>query len=396
MGRKEGGIAAIMAGRPLVNVKSGGPHVALLLGSAIYVYLGALFFQAIESAHENAETTRIEQKFSELQRELVSRAQSVKNLGSIQQNESLSEMIELFTQRFMSDFANPIAANYYDSIFYNNGKYVPLWKMDSAILFAATSIVPVGYGYITPLTPTGRVALCIYAGVGVPMALVMLTDLGKFLCEVFFRLFKENVNLFMAVLILTLILYSVIGGLILTQLSGMSMVDGIYFSTVTIFMIGFGDIGMTIPVAYVLIFIVCGVTLVTISVDVVAASVIHHIHYMGRQVGKAKEIAEKMLQMAQKINISRGLGLGMAQLGAFARMGLLAEGDGIKGSSTMETRLSTEEIQFRKRKSTAFDPDIDFDLIDHKDDATCYLYGFGFHGNVGFADMDDQDDVFYT
>lgn len=40
-----------------------------------------------------------------------------------------------------------------------------------------------------------------------------------------------------------------------------------------------------------------GVTLVTISVDIVGTNAIHHVHYWGRQMGKAKQAAAKMIQV---------------------------------------------------------------------------------------------------
>lgn len=53
----------------------------------------------------------------------------------------------------------------------------------------------------------------------------------------------------------------------------------------------------SINVIYLVVFIVFGVILVTITIDFVAAEVIDHIHYMGRHVGKAREIAGKMMQV---------------------------------------------------------------------------------------------------
>lgn len=53
-----------------------------------------------------------------------------------------------------------------------------------------------------------------------------------------------------------------------------------------------------IPTVFLVIFIVIGVMLVTISVDVVGANIIHHIHFMGRQMGKARIVAEKMVHVS--------------------------------------------------------------------------------------------------
>ncbi|VDM75132.1 unnamed protein product [Strongylus vulgaris] len=86
----------------------------------------------------------------------------------------------------------------------------------------------------------------------------------------------------------------------------------------------------SINVIYLVVFILFGVILVTITIDFVAAEVIDHIHYMGRHVGKAREIAGKMMQLAQSINMNRGItGLtaGMNQLQALARFGLLGKID---------------------------------------------------------------------
>ncbi|KAJ1369649.1 hypothetical protein KIN20_031152 [Parelaphostrongylus tenuis] len=48
----------------------------------------------------------------------------------------------------------------------------------------------------------------------------------------------------------------------------------------------------SINIICLVVFIVIGVLLVTITIDFVVAEVINHVHYMGRHVGKARMIAD--------------------------------------------------------------------------------------------------------
>lgn len=46
----------------------------------------------------------------------------------------------------------------------------------------------------------------------------------------------------MVVLIFLLVAYSLLGGIAISKAVGVPMIEGIYFSTITIFTIGYGDI----------------------------------------------------------------------------------------------------------------------------------------------------------
>ncbi|KAK5978861.1 Ion channel, partial [Trichostrongylus colubriformis] len=251
-----------------------------------------------------------------------------------------------------------IARNYFDSIFYNDGRYVQSWTLDSAVLFTATTLVPVGFGLVTPLTWCGRLFLIIYAIFGIPLALITISDMGKFFCTSVFKFFRESTVTFMATLVILLFLYPFVGGVCIHYVSHLSLFDSIYYCCITILTVGYGDIEPPISIPYLILFIFVGVTLVTISVDVVATSIIHQVHYMGRRMGDAKLIADKMMQMAQKISINKGLGLGMTQLGAFARMGIMIN------LTSNGKKISHQEKSEELRINTAYNPDFDFDLID--------------------------------
>uniref|UniRef100_A0A1I7XE11 Ion_trans_2 domain-containing protein n=1 Tax=Heterorhabditis bacteriophora TaxID=37862 RepID=A0A1I7XE11_HETBA len=194
-----------------------------------------------------------------------------------------------------------------------------------------------GYGYICPVSDVGKLLLIIYGIVGIPLALVTMADTGKFISQFVIRCFPEpNIN-----------------------------------------------------VIHLVVFIVFGVILVTITIDFVAAELIDHIHYMGRHVGRAKQIAGKMLQdkrlyssskiadksdgiitkyfvenlcfqIAQSLNMNRGIsGLtaGMNQLQALARAGLLG-------------KLDKEVLEKGRQMACAFAPVLDD--MDFMDNASIY------------------------
>ncbi|XGW04334.1 hypothetical protein V3C99_015472 [Haemonchus contortus] len=370
---KIGGLAAVMSGQRIAErrhgptallksiIRSSALHIGLMVACVIYIYVGALIFKHLEFPHEMELRSATATRFTEMQNMFVAKASAFRtkpNDDLRYTNETLEILIDEYLENLFVEFDNPIARNYFDSIFYNNGEYVESWTMDSAVLFTATTLVPVGFGLVTPLTWWGRLFLIIYAVFGIPLALVTISDIGKFCCDSAFKFFRESTVMFMAVLVILLLLYPFVGGVCIHKVSHLSLFDSIYYCCITILTVGYGDIEPPISVPFLILFIFVGVTLVTISVDVVATNIIHQVHYMGRRMGKARVIADRMVQMAQKININKGLGLGMTQLGAFARIGVMIN------LTSNGKKISNQENGVEQRFGTAYDPDSDFDLID--------------------------------
>uniref|UniRef100_A0A1I8C1Z3 Ion_trans_2 domain-containing protein n=1 Tax=Meloidogyne hapla TaxID=6305 RepID=A0A1I8C1Z3_MELHA len=57
------------------------------------------------------------------------------------------------------------------------------WSMTTAIFFTSTLLTTIGYGNLVPVTRTGRMFCIFYALFGVPLILITVTDIGKFLSE---------------------------------------------------------------------------------------------------------------------------------------------------------------------------------------------------------------------
>ncbi|KAK0397936.1 hypothetical protein QR680_002347 [Steinernema hermaphroditum] len=339
MARKSG-LAALMSGQPLPappkrrffnkkKLRTFLIHSGLVFLCMLYITLGAVLFYSLERPIEldmrdkTIEALKVEQEI--LMKVSASMNDNFDDFEAF--NSSIAPLLDEYQSALFEMFRNPISANVFESMVFHNSDYVDMWTPSSSVLFAATTMVPVGFGLITPTSSLGKLLLICYAIIGIPLALVTTSDLGKFFCLFMYKLLNESMKASMAIFIILLILYPFGGGIIISLVSDMTWIDSVYYCIMTIFTIGYGDFQPPIPVVFLIIFIVVGVTLVTVSIEVVGSNIIHHIHYMGRQMGRAKEIAGKMMQIAQKLSINRGLGLGMAQLGAFAKFGMMMRVD---------------------------------------------------------------------
>ncbi|KAL3993976.1 Ion channel family protein [Acanthocheilonema viteae] len=291
-------------------------HIGIIGGTITYVCIGAALFLYLERPIEIISrqyhlATYEKIKFKFLQ------AVAADNLTE----SDLYILSDSYIEELFDFYKDSQAPRIFEGYYLNNGMKEDQWNIASSILFAATTVIPVGYGFVTPITKLGRFIVIIYALIGAPMVLVTITDIGKFFSFYFMRFLPESVTglCFLGFLIA----YVFIGAILFSLFARITYLEAAYFSITSVFTIGYGDTHPPIPVPYLILYIIIGVILVTITVEVLAAEAIDHIHYMGRHVGKARKITRKVYKMARAMNVRRSFNTGLMQIESFIRLALI-------------------------------------------------------------------------
>ncbi|PIO76051.1 Ion channel [Teladorsagia circumcincta] len=145
------------------------PHVGLVCLLFAYLLIGATIFHAIEGPNELVDVdNRISREaFNSINQEYFE--QLVKNIFVSYRNQFINE------HHLMNK---------------TKGEGL-LWTYPNSIFFATTVITTIGYGNLVPTTTSGRVACIIFALFGIPLLLVTIADIGKFLSEFLSFLYKS-------------------------------------------------------------------------------------------------------------------------------------------------------------------------------------------------------------
>uniref|UniRef100_A0AAF5PVW1 Potassium channel domain-containing protein n=1 Tax=Wuchereria bancrofti TaxID=6293 RepID=A0AAF5PVW1_WUCBA len=236
------------------------------------------------------------------------------------------------------------SSNYQDSSEIKKDSPVNEWPFIDSLFFAFALITTIGYGNITPKTFAGQMFCIFFAAFGVPLTLLIIADLGKFISRIIFAcndrfnneikrllrkrfkmiicyhkssklLYEENDNneingqknnddkqingtdaksemsddneqssRTLALLVLFFI-YVIAGSLLLSSYEPeMPFFTAIYFSFITLTSIGLGDI---VPqrrtyMAITILYITVGLALSTIAIEI-AADTLKKLHYFRRQ-----------------------------------------------------------------------------------------------------------------
>ncbi|KHN78295.1 TWiK family of potassium channels protein 7 [Toxocara canis] len=142
----------------------------------------------------------------------------------------------------------------------------PSWTFANAFFFTSTTLTTIGYGNHVPVTSLGRALLVLYGLIGVPLALVTIGDISKFVATLILHVYvclqrrfgaqssfiEFNSQSLSVLLIISAIYPMTVGLLPLIWEPSWSIVETIYFSLISTFSIGYGDVMPSSPFTFTL------------------------------------------------------------------------------------------------------------------------------------------------
>ncbi|XP_056334323.1 potassium channel subfamily K member 6 [Danio aesculapii] len=206
--------------------------IGFILAYFTYLLLGALVFSAIERPVEE----NLKADLSALKAEFL-------NLSCVN-----STALESFLERVLK-------ANKYGVSVLENTSLRTNWDLASSLFFANTMVTTVGYGHTTPLSDAGKAFSIVYALMGVPFTMLVLTACVQRLmhpltyrpisaCQRRAGLQPRSASVvhFIVLLFLVVLCFFVVPSLVFSTIEETwSFLDAFYFCFISLCTIGLGD-----------------------------------------------------------------------------------------------------------------------------------------------------------
>ncbi|KAK0409773.1 hypothetical protein QR680_004748 [Steinernema hermaphroditum] len=156
------------------------PHVGLVFLSTLYTLLGAYVFHRIEMPYEIHIREVTAQRVHQLKSESI---KTLWNLALENQTtfDDWSHLAHTQMNLIIKDVFIDYTRNYMTPDDIINGTGPVKWSFGASIFFSWTAITTIGYGHIVPRTLKGRIVCLFYALLGIPLILVTIADMGRFL-----------------------------------------------------------------------------------------------------------------------------------------------------------------------------------------------------------------------
>ncbi|VDM26483.1 unnamed protein product [Toxocara canis] len=247
------------------------------------------------------------------------------------------------------------------------------------ILFSFTTLATIGYGNISPSTPLAQLFCIAFSVFGIPMTLLTLANLGKYLTKSYWMALVclgrvrfsacstsrleirwracENAKMPLPTILTLFIITFAFGSLLFYHKGKGFSIDDIYFSIISFATVGFGDKFPTaddpIRLIGMMCYLVWGMILMTTMFSVVSAY-LRMIHYLGRQLRGARDV--HVWFGGKSMKVSELLEIVASEFNATPRQlkGVLRDLDGLITAAVGENQLLSRRPStlFRSRRSS--------------------------------------------
>ncbi|KFD62475.1 hypothetical protein M514_04449 [Trichuris suis] len=157
------------------------PHFGLVFLSLMYTVIGAGVFYYIEYPNESILKRKSLDRISQLHGVFTDDLWQLFRNQSISSKGHWDQLVDDYFDQLMETMHEAFSDNYISVDEIRNNRTENVWTFSSSFFFSITLITTIGYGHLVPKTLDGRVACLIFAVFGIPLILVTIADLGKFL-----------------------------------------------------------------------------------------------------------------------------------------------------------------------------------------------------------------------